>query len=661
MKKKIVITGACGFIGHHLCEHFIKNTDWTIIALDKLTYAARGFDRVRDINVFDDKRVKFFTSDINSEITEGVIRECGNIDYILHVAAESISENTFIPIKFPHAGIKVMTFIELWDQKSKFCIVEHTRKGQRMKIKDDTKALGFYNGGQWCKIKYITRHRYNGKVIKMIQKGAIVNVTPNHSVYSANLELSKPGESKELLVIRNVNEYRKKYITEDKNLLKFLAAYITEGSLTKNKANGSYQIQIDQNDLIWLYDLKKSITKLGYNCNITERKCSNLCISNKKLYEYLEKECGRGSGNKKMPDFVFDLEPELKEYFWECMLEGDGNIEENGNQRYTTSSERLAAQIGLFLSLQGKTYSVSEREFEKDEWNDCWSFRINKTGNTCIKSGTNKIKEIDYDGWVYDIEVENSHNFACGIGNAVCHNTHVDNSIINPKAFVMTNIIGTYNVLEFARKCKNLKAFVYFSTDEIFGPAPKGVNYKEWDRYNSTNPYSATKAGAEELCLAYMNTYGLKGFITHCMNVFGERQHPEKFIPLCIRKIRDGEKVTIHGTADGKQSGSRFYIHARNVANAIHFLLYRFEQREKYNIVGEKELSNLEMAQIIAKVMGKELKYEIVDFHSSRPGHDLRYALDGEKMAKMGWDIPITIEQTLETVVKWTLSNSKWL
>lgn len=239
--------------------------------------------------------------------------------------------------------------------------------------------------------------------------------------------------------------------------------------------------------------------------------------------------------------------------------------------------------------------------------------------------------------------------------------THVDNSITNPKEFVYSNVVGTFNILEYARKCPNLKKFVYFSTDEVFGPAPEGVNYKEWDRYNSTNPYSATKAGGEELVLAYMNTYGLPGFITHCMNIFGERQHPEKFIPLCIRKIKAGEIVTIHGSADGTTSGSRFYIHARNVASAIHFLLVASKQREKYNIVGEKEITNYDLAKRIATIMGEVLNYEIVDFHSSRPGHDLRYALDGSKLDKMGWGVPLSIDESLQSVVKWTLANERWM
>ena len=254
--------------------------------------------------------------------------------------------------------------------------------------------------------------------------------------------------------------------------------------------------------------------------------------------------------------------------------------------------------------------------------------------------------------------------------------THVDNSITDPVPFVYANVVGTMNMLEFARKCNNLKAFVYFSTDEVYGPAaPIGkevlnsdhsfleldYKYKEWDRFNATNPYSATKAGAEQLTLAYMNTYDLPGFITNCMNIFGERQHPEKFIPICIRKIRAGETIYIHGTADKKHSGSRFYIHARNVAAAVDWLLTKFKQRDKYNIVGEKELTNLELAQYVAEIMDKELKYEIVDFHSSRPGHDLRYALDGSKLRNMGYEIPVTINESLLRTVKWTLSNTKWL
>jgi dTDP-glucose 4,6-dehydratase len=145
------------------------------------------------------------------------------------------------------------------------------------------------------------------------------------------------------------------------------------------------------------------------------------------------------------------------------------------------------------------------------------------------------------------------------------------------------------------------------------------------------------------------------------MNIFGERQHPEKFIPICMRKIRDNETITIHGSPDKKRSGSRFYIHARNVAAAVHWLLDHAYNRDKYNIVGEKELTNLEVAQRVAEIMGKELKYEIVDFHSSRPGHDLRYGLNGNKLKMIGYEMPISINESLKRTVEWTLENTKWL
>ena len=234
----------------------------------------------------------------------------------------------------------------------------------------------------------------------------------------------------------------------------------------------------------------------------------------------------------------------------------------------------------------------------------------------------------------------------------------------------MDNVVGTAHILDYARKLDNLERFAYFSTDEVFGPAPEGINYKENDRYNSTNPYSASKAGAEELVVAYENTYGLPSLITHTMNVFGERQNPEKFIPMVIKKVRDNELVTVHANPEKTLAGSRHYIHAEDVANALLFLfnydLTSFKpdstgaKCQKFNIVGKDEIDNLSLAQFIAKTQNKTLNYEMVDFHSQRPGHDLRYALDGTKMKKMGWE-PESAYDRLESVVNWSLENERWL
>jgi dTDP-glucose 4,6-dehydratase len=275
----------------------------------------------------------------------------------------------------------------------------------------------------------------------------------------------------------------------------------------------------------------------------------------------------------------------------------------------------------------------------------------------------------------HDLKAEINPEIAALIGpiDLISHlaaGSHVDRSITYPLEFVLDNVVGTAHILDYARKLSNLERFAYFSTDEVFGPAPKGINYKENDRYNSTNPYSATKAGAEELVVAFENTYGLPSFITHTMNVFGERQNPEKYIPMVIKKVRDGEKVTVHANSEKTIAGSRHYIHAEDVSDALMFLFnYNISSLkkdstgakcQKFNIVGKDEIDNLQLAQFIAEAQKKELIYEMVDFHSQRPGHDLRYSLDGSKMKEMGWK-PKSAYVQLESTINWTLKNDRWL
>lgn len=247
----------------------------------------------------------------------------------------------------------------------------------------------------------------------------------------------------------------------------------------------------------------------------------------------------------------------------------------------------------------------------------------------------------------------------------VAASSHVDRSIDQPMNFVMDNVVGTCNILDFARRQKNLTQFVYFSTDEIFGPAPPGVAYDEYDRYNSTNPYSASKAGGEELCVSFRNTYKVPVIVTHTMNIFGPRQHPEKFIPMCISKVRNGEKVFIHSDASRTIPGSRHYIHVEDVADAIWFItglkIPESDMCPKFNIVGKEELDNLTLAQYIAEGVEKPLRYQLVDFHSSRPGHDLRYALSGSRLAQLGWEPKVSIRDRIKEVVQWTLTHDQWI
>lgn len=277
----------------------------------------------------------------------------------------------------------------------------------------------------------------------------------------------------------------------------------------------------------------------------------------------------------------------------------------------------------------------------------------------------------------HDLKAEINSQIVQDIGHVdiVLHlaaGSHVDRSITYPMEFVQDNVVGTVNTLDYARKnLPNLEKFVYFSTDEIFGVAPPGVSYKEYDRYNSTNPYSASKAAAEEFCVAYENTYKLPIIVTHTMNVFGERQHPEKFIPATIQKVRDGEKVIIHADTTRTHAGTRMYIHAQDVAEGLMFILglqnyqhsndYGGAHCPKFNLVGTEEIDNLTLAQMIADAQNKTLIYEMTDFHTSRPGHDLRYALDGSLLASLGWQPKIKLSERIRGMVHWTLENDRWL
>lgn len=276
----------------------------------------------------------------------------------------------------------------------------------------------------------------------------------------------------------------------------------------------------------------------------------------------------------------------------------------------------------------------------------------------------------------HDLKAEINSQLSAAIGKVdyIAHlaaGSHVDRSISNPLEFVMDNVVGTCNILNFARTVDGLRRFVYFSTDEVFGPAHNQIKFDEYARYNSTNPYSASKAGGEELVVAFQNTYGIPAYITHTMNVFGERQHPEKFIPQCISNIIKGTPVTIHTDPTKTIIGSRFYIHAADVADALVLLLQANDDKmspppsgikiQKFNIVGHEEWTNLDVATIIADAVGKGLVYDFVDYHSSRPGHDLRYALDGNRILnQIGWQ-PRPAKQRLEQVVQWTLKNKQWL
>ncbi len=225
----------------------------------------------------------------------------------------------------------------------------------------------------------------------------------------------------------------------------------------------------------------------------------------------------------------------------------------------------------------------------------------------------------------------------------IASDSHVDRSISDPVPFVRNNVNVALTMLEYARKVKP-KLFLQFSTDEVYGSVPENYTSKEWDAIVPSNPYAASKAAQEALAISYWRTYGVPVIITNTMNVYSSTQDWEKFIPLCVKRIIEGEEIKIHAYPDKKRAGTRFYIHADSVAEAIKFIIEQpvklypdFDRPERLSIVGETEVDNLTLALKIGEILKRDVKYELINFHESRSGHDLRYALDGEKLAKLGW------------------------
>lgn len=249
---------------------------------------------------------------------------------------------------------------------------------------------------------------------------------------------------------------------------------------------------------------------------------------------------------------------------------------------------------------------------------------------------------------------------------ACASESHVDRSIADPVPFVLNNVNVALNTLELCRVLKPRHA-VWISTDEVYGPEPGSGPHKEWAPILPSNPYAGSKAAQEALAISYWRTYGVPLTIVNCMNLVGERQDPEKFVPMLIRGISGGDEVTIHGREG--DVGSRHYLHARNLADALIHILRELppvafpaaDRPARWNVVGPDRIDNLELAHMIAKIVGRPLRARLVDFHSARPGHDPHYGLDHAKLTAAGWKPPIPFPESLARTVRWSLANPEWL
>ena len=246
--------------------------------------------------------------------------------------------------------------------------------------------------------------------------------------------------------------------------------------------------------------------------------------------------------------------------------------------------------------------------------------------------------------------------------------SHVDRSISNPMEFIMTNIVGTVNLLNAAREIwkddYSGKRFYHISTDEVYGSLGATGFFTESTSYDPKSPYSASKASSDHLVRAYHNTYGLPVVISNCSNNYGPNQFPEKLIPLAINNIKNNKPIPIYG----KGENIRDWLYVEDHARAIDLIFHEGKQGETYNIGGNNEWTNIALIRTLCKVMDKKLEREpgtseqLITFVKDRAGHDLRYAIDSSRlMNELGWKPSLQFEEGIEKTVDWYLENQEWL
>lgn len=253
--------------------------------------------------------------------------------------------------------------------------------------------------------------------------------------------------------------------------------------------------------------------------------------------------------------------------------------------------------------------------------------------------------------------------------DGICHfaaESHVDRSIVKPGAFIQTNIVGTFNLLEAARsRLGQMIRFHHVSTDEVYGSLGKDGYFTETTSYQPNSPYSASKASSDHLVRAYHKTYGLPVTISNCSNNYGPYQFPEKLIPLMILNGMEGKFLPVYG--DGQNV--RDWLYVKDHCVAVWMIMKHGKNGETYNIGGDGEMANLKLVEMICDILDdinplsdRRSRRDLIEFVKDRPGHDLRYAIDYSKLKQdLKWQPEVTLETGIRETVNWYLQNRPWI
>lgn len=651
---KILITGGAGFAGSHLIEHLLAKTNWSIVSLD--SYRHRG-DSERHVK---NDRVTYLQHDCSHPMSSRLIKKIGYVNFIAHLASDShVDRSITDPVPFVENNIKVTLHM-----------LEYARmiRGLQAFLQISTdEVYGAAPEGtkhaEWSPI--LPSNPYSAS--KAAQEAIAISYWRTYGVP---------------IVITNCFSMDTRMFTED-------------GFKGYDEINvGDKVWTLDEKENLVLTDVleKVKMPHAGKMVQFDSNKSNQLVTPNHRVMfrkpvgsprrwgpiEEAPAETLVGLKNRiRIPttgawignnDHLSDYEIEgidsfqLMELMGWFVSEGCILSSSTNGVAFASVKEEQCKEIKALLDLIGNSSysSNSYRIYHKKLRSNCDTFggiQINRFIPNWIKDLDSKHLRVF---WETAMKGDGSTNDSHGVYYTSSYRLATDMCEVGMKIGYAVRVSEreTWN----PQKTEKNKSFIVrFRNPECDIEAK---NISEVD-YEGEVWCIKTKTGK-----VFVERNGIVELSGQTMNMVGEKQDEEKFVPMCIKKIRAGDTVTIHGNEN--YIGKRHYLHARNHADALLFLMLNHDPityadnntvvfPSRFNVVGDVEMDNLALAKMIADLMCRELKYELVDFHNSRPGHDRRYALDGAKIASLGWKAPISFEESLKRTIEWTIRNSEWL
>lgn len=681
MTKRVLITGGAGFIGHHVIDLFLAKTDWEIISLDRLDYSGnlnRLDNVVRSYPPEVRKRVKIVWHDLKAEIAEINQNLIGDVNIILHLAASShVDRSISHPMEFVQDNtigtVNLLNYARRLPNLERLIyfstdeIFGVAPPGVAYKERDRYNSTNPYSASkaaaeEFCvayentyKLPIFVTHCHD-EITKCVTEKGVVDI--NELAVGDKVWVLQDNKKMALEPILEI--VKSPYVGDMINFksMKYdLCVTPNHRMLTKIRNKGD-EWEIKTAEEMSSIDDRQYIPTTG------EWEGIETCIIDIPISETIHHNATPSPLTVNTDIFMEFLGWYLSEG---CCRDGKGEILISQKKHSIDRIADLIRVIGYDPKISTREDGVSTCSFHSKPFNEYLSENFggssfDKTIPSWVKSLSKRYLQVLFDSMMkgdgsitkgyrrYYTSSKTLADDVAEIGMKIGYSVSIKNR-------------KTYN----PTKTKLSNSF-YVSFRKPIGGVDKHNISKT--TYNGNIWCVRTPSGN-----FFVSRNGVISCSGNTMNVFGERQHPEKFIPMCIRKIRDGEMISIHADATKTVPGSRFYVHAKDVAEAMLFLLNLNDEQlklvhtpdeygtkcPKFNVVGKEEIDNLSLVKYIAAAVGKNPNYELVDFHTSRPGHDLRYALDGGYMRSLGWEPRFTLQHRIKEVVDWSLVNKEWI